>query len=90
MWSKLFAKSPGFRGTTVLRDVDNPRRYLTIDIWDSEGQRTQALVEHKTEYSDLEVAFEKWTESKPELGTFSVRSQATVRPQGKAVKSKAR
>ena len=89
-WSKLFAKSPGFRGTTVLRDVINPRRYFTIDLWDSEDQRAQALVKHQAEYANLEATFDKWAVSNTDLGTFSVRAQATVRPRGKSGKSKTR
>jgi heme-degrading monooxygenase HmoA len=88
-WSKLFARCLGFRGTTVLRDTKNPRRYLMIDLWETEAQREQALAERKAEYSDLEAAFDKWTESKTEVGTFSVRAEATVRPRGRAGSSKA-
>ncbi len=36
-WSKLFARYPGFRGTTLLRDTENPRRYLTIDFRGDSG-----------------------------------------------------
>jgi len=88
-WSKLFARCPGFRGTTVLRDTKNPRRYLTIDLWDTEAQRVQALAERKAEYSDLEAAFGEWTESKTEVGIFRVLAEATVRPHGRAGRSKA-
>ena len=52
-WSKLFARSPGFRGTTLLRDTQNPRRYLTVDIWDMLELREQALADHEAEYADL-------------------------------------
>jgi len=88
-WSKLFARCPGFRGTTLLRDTKNPRRYLTIDLWDTETQREQALAEHKAEYSDLDAALGEWTESKTEVGAFSVRAEATVRPRGRAGRSRA-
>ena len=88
-WGKLFARCPGFRGTTVLRDTKNPRRYLAIDLWETEAQREQALAEHKAEYSDLEAAFGEWIESKTEVGIFSVRAEATVRPRGRAGRSKA-
>ena len=88
-WSKLFARCPGFRGTTVLRDTKNPRRYLTIDLWETGAQREQALAERKAEYSDLEAAFGEWTESKTEVGIFSVLAEATVRPRGRAGRSKA-
>ena len=83
-WSKLFAKCSGFRGTTVLRDMKNPRRYLTIDLWETEAQREKALAEHKSEYSDLEAALDEWTESKTEVGIFRVLAEATVRPRGRA------
>lgn len=89
-WSKLFARCPGFRGTTLLRDMKNPRRYLTIDLWKTEDHREQALAELKAEYSDLDATFDNWTESQTEVGTFSVRAEATVRPRGKPGRSRAR
>ena len=79
-WSKLFSRSPGFRGTTVLRDAKDPRRYLAIEVWDSEHQRDQALDEGQDGYAGLMAAFEEWTETRTELGTFSVLAQAGVRP----------
>jgi len=88
-WSKLFARCPGFRGTTVLRDTKHPRRYLTIDLWETAAQREQALAEREAEYSDLEAAFGEWAESRTEVGTFSVLAEATVRPRGRAGRGKA-
>jgi len=88
-WSKLFSRCRGFRGTTVLRDTKNPRRYLTIDLWETGAQREQALAERKAEYSDLEAAFGEWTESKTEVGIFRVLAEATVHPRGRARRSKA-
>jgi heme-degrading monooxygenase HmoA len=88
-WSKLFARCPGFRGTTVLRDTKNPRRYLTIDLWDTLAQREQMLTERKAEYSNLEAAFADWTESRTEVGVFRVLAEATVHPRGRARRTKA-
>jgi heme-degrading monooxygenase HmoA len=88
-WSKLFARCPGFRGTTVLRDTENPRRYLTIDLWDTLAQREQMLAERKAEYSNLEAAFAEWTGSRTEVGIFRVLAEATVHPRGRARRSKA-
>jgi hypothetical protein len=88
-WSKLFARYPGFRGTTLLRDTKNPRRYLTIELWDAVGQREQVLAERKAEYSNLDAAFAGWTESRTEVGIFSVLAEATVRPRGRAGRSNA-
>jgi heme-degrading monooxygenase HmoA len=89
-WSKLFARSPGFRGTTLLRDTRDPRRYLSIDVWDTVAQREHMLAERKAEYSDLHAAFADWTESKTEVGIFRVLAEATVHPRGRVQRSKAR
>jgi hypothetical protein len=87
-WSKLFARCQGFRGTTLLRDMENPRRYLMIDLWDTQAQREQTLDECKAEYAKLEAAFVEWTESKIEVGVFRVQAEATVRPRSKAWRGK--
>ncbi len=88
-WSKLFARYPGFRGTTLLRDTENPRRYLTIDFWETEAQREQVLAERKAEYSNLDAAFADWTQSRTEVGLFRVLAEATVHPRGRAGRTKA-
>jgi heme-degrading monooxygenase HmoA len=88
-WSKLFAGRPGFRGTTLLRDTKKPQRYLTIDIWDSEAQREQALAESKAEYTSLDAIFADWTEVKSEMGNFRVLAEATVHPRGRGRRRKA-
>jgi hypothetical protein len=83
-WSKLFAKSPGFRGTTLMRDLKNSRRYLVIELWNDEAGRDQSITEQQAEYADLVAVFDEWAELKIDLGIFSVRADATVRPRGKA------
>jgi len=88
-WSKLFARCPGFRGTTLLRDTKNPQRYLTIEFWDTGAQREQMLAERKADYSNLDAAFADWTESKTEVGIFRVLAEATVHPRGRARRGKA-
>jgi len=81
-WSNLFADCPGFRGTTLLRDTTDPRRYLAIDVWDTEALHAQALAECSDGYAALEAAFGDWTESRSELGIFRVQAEASVRPRG--------
>lgn len=88
-WSRLFARSPGFRGLTLLRDVRNPRRYLAIELWDTEAQREQALGEAMEGHAELEATFADWSESRAELGVFRVLAEATVRPPGGAGRPKA-
>ena len=88
-WSKLFARCQGFHGTTLLRDTKNPRRYLTIDFWDTEDQREQMLGERRAEFADLDARFSEWTESRTEVGTFRVLAEATVRARGRSGRRRA-
>ena len=69
-WDRLFAQYPGFRGATLLRDSANPRRYLTIDVWDTQGDRERMLAGAAAQYSALDAAFEALTESEVEVGVF--------------------
>lgn len=85
-WSKLFARSQGFRGTTLLRDTHDPRRYLTIDFWDSEEKREQILAELQTEHAELNAIFGEWTETRKEVGIFRALAEATVHPAGKTTR----
>ena len=34
-WVSLFRQAPGYLGTWLLRDSANPRRFITIDRWQS-------------------------------------------------------
>jgi heme-degrading monooxygenase HmoA len=87
-WSKLFAQAPGFRGTTLLRDTENPRRYLAIDLWDTVAQWEQTLAEREAEYASLDDVLADWTESRNEVGIYRVLAEATVRPRGRARRSR--
>jgi heme-degrading monooxygenase HmoA len=82
-WSDLFSTSPGFRGAALLRDTSDPRKYLTIDSWDTEADRQAMLAKRQDEYAALDTAFKEWTESEVEVGTYRLLAEATVRPQGR-------
>jgi heme-degrading monooxygenase HmoA len=86
-WSDLFERSPGFRGITLLRDTENPRRFLAAEVWDALAQREQAVAGSENEHASLEAALADWTESRSEVGTFSMRAQAAVRPRRRSRRS---
>jgi heme-degrading monooxygenase HmoA len=88
LWSKLFARAHGFRGTTLLRDVENPRKYLTIDLWNSLAHWEQVLAGILDDYSDLETSFSDLVESKTEVGIFRVLAEGTVHPRRRGLRSK--
>ncbi|MGO8969931.1 MAG: antibiotic biosynthesis monooxygenase family protein [Myxococcaceae bacterium] len=62
-WARLFALSPEFRGTELLRSSTTPRRYLTVDRWAS-GESFQRFHEaHHAEYAALDAKCERLTEA---------------------------
>jgi heme-degrading monooxygenase HmoA len=81
-WSRLFDRYSGFNGTMLLRDAANPRRYLTIDAWETLADRERMLVEAAEEYAALDARCASWTESETEVGVFESRLRPL--PQGPA------
>lgn len=69
-WAELFGKNPGYRGTVLLRDAENARRYLTIDSWDN-ASAYRAMREHfAAEHEELDRRCEAFTESERRIGEF--------------------
>jgi hypothetical protein len=79
-WSNLYSWCPGYRGTTVLRDLNNPLRYLVFDLWGTETQYTQAMTDNEVPYAELVEQFKEWTDSVIAQGSFRIQSEATIRP----------
>ena len=69
-WAQLFRKSPGFRQTVLLGDIENPWRFLTIDSWDTLEAHIAMHDQFQDEYSDLDQACEALTESERRVGIF--------------------
>ncbi|MBZ5503293.1 MAG: antibiotic biosynthesis monooxygenase [Acidobacteriia bacterium] len=69
-WAELFRHSPGYRGTLLLRDAENPRRYLTIDSWESAAAQRGLREQFAEAYEALDRACERWTESERCIGVF--------------------
>ena len=69
-WAQLFGKSPGFRGTVLLRNTEDPRHFLTIDSWDSVVAQVRMREQFHDEYSRLDQAYEQLTESERRVGVF--------------------
>lgn len=89
-WSRLFARSPGFRGTTLLRDQGDLVHYLMIEIWDSPAHREQALAARQADYEALLATLSEWVQSQRDLGAFRLLAQTTVRPRPGVKRGKSR
>ncbi len=49
-WAHFFRQGAGYIGTELLRDVDEPDRYIVIDRWESPEAYTAFLEENSDEY----------------------------------------
>ena len=69
-WADLFRKSHGYRSTQLLRDAETPRRYLTIDRWESVASYQAMREKFAKEHEALDRACEAFTESERCIGVF--------------------
>jgi quinol monooxygenase YgiN len=69
-WAKLFRQSPDYRGTELIRDLERPGRYLTLDHWNSREALHRFKQEHNAEYAALDKQCESLTEREGFLGNF--------------------
>ncbi len=70
-WAMLFRQAPGFLGTELLRDRMDPRRYLTIDRWESADAYRDFRRRHAAEYERLDREFERLTTREAPLGEYA-------------------
>ena len=49
-WAAFFRQGAGYIGTELLRDLEEPDRYLVIDRWESIDAYNLFVAEHQAEY----------------------------------------
>ena len=49
-WAEFFRRGGGFIGTELLRDLEEPERYLVIDRWESAEAYNAFLAANNDEY----------------------------------------
>jgi quinol monooxygenase YgiN len=69
-WAALFHGNPGYLGTALLRDAQNPSRYLTIDRWDNAASHDLMRERFAQAYESLDRICEGLTESERQIGVF--------------------
>jgi hypothetical protein len=73
-WARLFARSPHFRGTELLRDCDryeaDELAYITVDRWREQGDWSLFLEEHGDDYRALDLECEALTVGETRIGNF--------------------
>lgn len=71
-WALLFRRSPGYRGTELLRDPEDPDRYLTLDRWEDASDFDAFKAAHGDEYRALDAACEPLCSEERLIGRFTV------------------
>lgn len=69
-WVRLFIKANGFLRTELNRDLENPRRYLTLDYWSSKEAYEFFRQQYREDYTELDRRCEGLTEKETALGEF--------------------
>ncbi len=69
-WAQLFHRSPGFGGTTLLRDSAISNRYLLWDCWESLASFERFKRDHGADYAALDEQCEALTDEETKLGLF--------------------
>jgi heme-degrading monooxygenase HmoA len=66
-WARLFSRAEGYRGTRLLRAVDSPGCYVTIDTWDDASSFARFQQRFGEEYRQLDLALEACTLTEKKL-----------------------
>ncbi len=69
---QLFATSPNYLGTELLRDAYVPGAYLTIDRWASEDDFRAFRRDHDAEYETIDRSCDALTTRETRIGAYSV------------------
>lgn len=69
-WAELFRRAPGYCGTSLWRDAEHARRYLTIDRWETAAAQRRMHESLAREYAELDHACRRLTESERRIGVF--------------------
>lgn len=70
-WVALFRRAPGYVGTELLRDDAEPRRYLTIDRWESRELYAAFRRGNESAYRTLDREGDALTEHERLLGELT-------------------
>jgi len=69
-WVQLFKQGAGYRQTLLLKDLDVPGVYVTVDQWETEAAYKSFKEKFAAEFEALDQYCENLTESEVQVGRF--------------------
>jgi len=70
-WAKLFRKAEGYLTTELHQDISDPRRFITVDYWNSKEDRDRFRRKFANEFNDLDEHCERFTSQEKFIGDFN-------------------
>lgn len=70
-WARLFSRDSAYLKTILIKDNDQARRYLTIDVWEDRESYARFKDRFAAEYRKIDEECEALTESERFIGIFS-------------------
>lgn len=77
-WVRLFQKAQGYVGTMLLRDREQPLRYITIDTWESIYAYRSFRDQYGAEYGEIDRRCAHFTARETSLGEFDSPGQGST------------
>jgi len=71
-WAEFFRRDPTYLRTDLLRDRNNPTRFMTLDFWSSREACVSFQERFAAEYGALDKSFEHLTIEEVHLGDFDL------------------
>jgi heme-degrading monooxygenase HmoA len=68
-WAQLFGQGMGYLGTELYRDPTQPRRYITIDRWNSSSDFDSFQENYRLAYEAMDERCKSLTEQEARIGT---------------------
>lgn len=69
-WARLFREYPGYLRTELLRDRENPHRYVTVDYWRSRRDYQAFRRAAATDFDRIDRACSELTLAEDHFGDF--------------------
>jgi len=69
-WVRLFRRDERYIRTELVRDIESPRRYVTLDYWTSQQAYDEFRIQHAEDYKRIDARCETLTESEELIGKF--------------------
>ncbi len=71
-WADFFRQDPGYLRTVLLRDVERPDCFVTIDYWQSKNARDAFRKTNASRFEEIDQQCEAYTIDETFIGDFLV------------------